>query len=119
MLNLSYIKAHVIVYNYKKLEMYQGFFTLIAIALAYQVGRQTAQLNAFDYFVTRQYLNQSGMQIVEYLVIDPAGTVVFEVDKALATAFNYMGAANIKKVLRSHAPLLNLQLEIVNPALLN
>ena len=95
--------------------MYRLLFTGIALFLAYRVGQQQAQLNAFDYYITRSYLDGAGEVVVEYLEIEQTGNVVFSPTQANATPFDFEKANAMKKVLRSYVPSMKLSIEIINP----
>ena len=79
---------------------------------------KSGRLNANDYFLNRQYLNQQNNLITDYISITPSGEIEY-VLRQEATPFNFWMAKNLKQALKTFAPQIPIQLEIVNPALIN
>ena len=91
----------------------------IAVGLAYRLGEQKAQLSALDFFISRTYIDGVGVEIREYLQFEQSGNIVFTSDVGAASSFNLFEAKQLKKLLGVYAPSMQIDLEIVNNALLN
>lgn len=90
--------------------------TLLIAVFAYKLGEQYSQINANDYYLTRAIDTPTGVNI-EYLVINQDGLMDYETDKRQATPLNFWTAKRLRNLIKVHAPMMPIELEIVNPLL--
>lgn len=94
--------------------------TVLVAFLAYKLGEQYTQIKANDYFLNRSYVDlNTGQQIVDYVFITNTGEIVYTQSIASATPFDFWTAKKLRNLIKTHAPNLPIQIEIVNPILIN
>ena len=94
-------------------------FGMLAVYVAFQYGKQQGMLESQEFFITKSQSDGAGGVIVSYASIQPNGEIIFSNDIMDGTMLDYNTATIFKRTLRAYIPALPLQLEIVNPQLLN